>query len=113
MITKYGFIKEENDLHLKNMIKNKDKFKEVYIDIYPENPFTSSNFSLLLRTYEKNVRVLIDGDRLIFKRDDEYETCFVNVLVSKITECFSKISEGYYEFILKIQNVYYKVTILN
>ena len=110
---KYGFVKEENDSHLKDMIKSKDKIKEVYIDIYPENPFIASDFSLLLRTHEKNAKILIDDNRLIFKRNDRSETYFVNVLISKITECFSKIGEDYSEFILKIQNAYYKVTILN
>lgn len=113
-LMKFGFIKEENDLHLKEMIKSKNKLKEVHIDMYPENPLTSSgSFLLLLRASEKNASILIDGERLIFKRNDKYETHFMNVLMSKITECFSKIGDEYSEFILNIQNIYYKITILN
>lgn len=109
-----GFIKEENELRLKEMIKAKGKLKEIHIDIYSENPLThSSSFMLLLRTSENNASILIDDDRLIFKRNDKHGTYFVNVLISKITECFSKICENYSEFILNIQNTYYKVTILN
>lgn len=114
VLAKFGFVKEENDLRLKEMIKNGSKLKEIHIDVYPENPLVSSNpFLLLLRTTESNAIVSVDNDRLILRRDDKYETHFMNVLISKISECFSKICDDYYEFILNIQNVYYKITILN
>lgn len=110
----FGFIKEENDLRLKEMISNTDRLKEVHIDMYSENPLAPSNsFMLLLRTSENNATISVDNDRLIMRRNDTYETYFMNVLISKITECFSKIYDNYYEFILNIQNVYYKVTIIN
>lgn len=113
-LIKFGFVREENDFRLKEMIKNKNKLKEVRIDTYSENPLISSKpFMLLLRTSEKNVSISIEGDRLIFKKDDQYETHFMNVLISKITECFSKISEGYSEFILNVQNTYYRIMIIN
>lgn len=110
----FGFIKEENDSHLKEMIKNKNKLKEVHVDVYQENPLITSNpFMLILRTSENNATILIDNDRLIFKRDDIYETYFIDILISKITECFYKIHEDYSEYILNIQNIYYKFTIFN
>ena len=113
-LLKFGFVKEESDLHLKEMIKSKNKLKEVYIDAYSGNPIiSSSTFMLLLRTSEKNVTIAIDEDRLIFKKSDKHETHFINVLISKITECFSKICEDYSEFILNIQNIYYKITVFN
>lgn len=113
---KYGFTKKDISLYLHKMslLKNSVMLKEIHIDIYPENPFMSlSYFSLILRTSEKNATILVDGDRIIFKKNDMYETQFVNVLASKVTECFSKISEGCYEFILNVQNIYYKITIFN
>ena len=114
VLMKLGFVKEENDLRLKEMIKATSKLKEVHIDVYPENPLCSTNsFMLLLRTTENNAIISIDGDRLVLKRSDKYETHFMNVLISKITECFSKICDNYYEFVLNVQNVYYKITILN
>lgn len=115
VLTKFGFVREENDLRLKEMIKNKGKLlTEIHIDVYPENPFLSSNpFLLLLRTTETNATIVIDGDRLVMKRNDKYETHFMNVLIPKITECFSKICDNYSEHILNIQNVYYKITVLN
>ena len=113
-LMKFGFVQEENELHLKETLKNKNKLKEVHIDIYSENPLShSSSFMLLLRTSEKNAIISIDEDRLILKKNDGHETCFMNVLLSKITDCFSKICEDYFEYILKIQNIYYKVTIIN
>ena len=113
-LIRFGFIKEEDDLRLKEMIKNKGKLKEIHIDTYSENPLVSSTpFMLLLRTSEKNAKILIDNERLVFKKNDKCETCFMNVLLSKITECFSKIDKDYSEFILNIQNIYYKITIFN
>ena len=50
VLMKFGFVKEENDLRLKEMIKTNGKLKEIHIDVYPENPLISSNsFMLLLR----------------------------------------------------------------
>lgn len=114
VLMKFGFVKEENDLRLKEMIKTSGKLKEIHIDVYPENPLISSNsFMLLLRMSESNATIVIDGNRLVMKRNDKYETHFMNVLIPKITECFSKICENYSEHILNIQNVYYKITVLN
>lgn len=115
-LTKFGFIKDEIDLYLNKMssLKNNIKIKEVNIDVYPENPLNSPEcFSLILRASERNATISVEGDRIIFKKNDAYETHFVNVLASKITECFSRMSDGCYEFILNVQNIYYKITILN
>ena len=113
-LMKFGFIKEEDGSQLKQNIKDSSKLKEVYIDVYPESPFVSSDsFMLLLRTSEINATISIDEGRLVFKKNDKCETYFMNVLISKITECFYKICEGYSEFILNIQNIWYKITILN
>lgn len=113
-LMKFGFVKEEDNSRLIEMIKNKTKLKEVHIDTYPDNPFTSSEpHMLLLRTVEKEAWILVEDDRLIFKRSDAYETLFVNVLISKIKECFSKITDDYSEYILNVQNIYYRITIVN
>lgn len=112
-LMKFGFVKEE-DFRLKEMIKNEIKLKEIYIDTFPENPFISTDsFSLLLRTTEKNVTILIDNNRLVLRRNDSCKTYLMNVLISKITECFLKISEEYSEFVLNIHNIYYRITITN
>ena len=115
-LMKFGFIKEKLDTYLNKMslLKNSVKLKEIYIDVYLESPFTSSAcFMLILRASEKNATISVDGDRIIFKKDDAYETHFVNISASKVIECFSKQTEGCYEFILNVQNIYYKVTILS
>ena len=112
----YGFTKEEIGLYLSKMslLKNSVKLKEIHIDTYLENPLTSSScFSLILRASEKNATILVDGDRIIFKKNDMYQTQFVNVLSSKVTECFTKQIENCYEFILNVQNIYYRITIFN
>ena len=114
VFAKFGFVKEENELRIKEIIETRNKLKEIHIDIYSENPLISSGaFMLLLRMSESNAMVAIDGDRIVLKRDDKYGTHFMNVLIPKVTECFSKICESYSEYILNIQNVYYKITVLN
>ena len=112
----FGFEKKDIKFYLDwmSLLKNNIKLKEIHIDIYPENPAVSpSCFALILRTSEKNATITVDGDRIIFKKNDIHKTHFVNILASKITECYSKRSNGCYEFILNIQNIYYKITIFN
>lgn len=66
---------------------------------------------LLLRMIEKNVIVHSDDNRIIFKKKDKWETCLSDVLFSKIKECFYKISDTCSEYIVNIQNVFYRVTV--
>ena len=111
---KYGFVDEKDYSKLIEIIRNTTKLREVHIDTYPENPLLSSNsHMLLLRTSEKRARILVEDDRLIFKRDDIYGTHFVNVLISKIKECFTKMTGDCDEYILNVQNIYYRITIIN
>ena len=113
-LLKFGFVKDKDNTKLKEILKDNIKIKEIHIDIYSENPLSSStSFMLLLKTSEKNVVTSNDGNRLILKKNDKHKTYIMNVLFSKITECFFKVSEGCSEFILNIQNIYYRITILN
>lgn len=115
-LIKFGLVNDENNLQLKKVFKNNIKLNEVHIDIYPENPLinSSSPFMLLLRTIEKNALVLNDGDRLIFKKnDDKFETYIMNILFSEITECYYKLTNRYSEFIINIQNIYYRIIVFN
>ena len=114
ILKKYGFVAEKDYSKLIEIIKNTNRLIEVHIDTYPENPLLSSDsHMLLLRTVEKKVRILVEDDRLIFKRCDIYGTHFVNVLISKIKECFSKMTGDCDEYILNIQNIYYRITVFN
>lgn len=111
---KFGFVKDENNLQLNKVLKDNIKIKQIHIDTYSDNPLVSSStFMLLLRMSEKNVVVSNNGDRLILKKNDTYATCFMNILFSKITECFFRTYESCLEFVLNIQNIYYKITVFN
>lgn len=114
-LMKFGLTKDENNLKFKEVFKDKVELKEVHIDVYPDNPLVTSSepFMLLLRTIEKRAIVSNDGNRLILKRADEYETYFINVLFSKIVECYYKTYNNCFEFIINIQNIYYRIIILN
>lgn len=115
-LIKFGIVKDIDNIVLKSVFKDGATLKEIHIDIYPNNPITtySAPFMLLLRTIEQNMFVSNNGERLILKKNiNKFETHFMNVLFSEITECFYKSFDGWYEFILKIQNTHYKLTIFN
>lgn len=114
-LMKFGLTKDENNLKLKEVLKHDFKLNEIHIDVYSDNPLISSTtpFMLLLRTIENNVIVDNDNERLILKRNDMYQTYFLNILFSTITECYYKNSDGFSEFILNIQNIYYRVIVFN
>ena len=82
-------------------------------DVVLKRPCSVINPVFLLRTSEKNAVTSNDGNRLILKKDDKHETHFMNVLFSKIAECFCKVSDSYSEFIVNVHNTYYKITVLN
>lgn len=113
-LIKFGLIEDKNNLKLKEVFKDNVRLKEIRIDLYLENPLIASSepFMLLSRIIEKKIIVKNDGDRLIFKKVvDKFETHFMNVLFSKITECYYKSVNGCFEFILNIQNIYYRIIV--
>lgn len=114
ILAKFGLVKDENNFQLKEVFKNNSRLKEIHIDIYPENPLVSSSspFMLLSRTIEKNVMISNDEDRLILMRNDKFGTYFMNVLFSEIKGCYKDTYHSY-EFVLNIQNIWYRITVLN
>lgn len=115
-ITRLGFVKDEKNTKLNEIFKDNTKLKEVHIDCYPSNPLVSSPipYMLLLRTIEKKMLVKNSGSRLVLKKNiDSYDTYFMNVLLSEIKECYYSLSNGFFEFILNIQNIYYRIIVFN
>lgn len=114
-LMKFGFIADKNNLLLKEAFENGLKLSEIHIDVYPENPLVSSSapFMLLLRTIETNAMTSNDGDRLILTRNDGFGTYFINVLFSEVKECYYKDTGDIFEFILNIQNIWYRIIVLN
>ena len=113
---KLGFVEDKNNTKLSEAFKDNTKLKEVHIDVYPTNPLITSSipYMLLLRTIEKKILVKNSGVRLVFKKNiDGYDTYFINVLLSDIKECYYNVSNGFTEFILNIQNIYYRITVFN
>lgn len=113
---KLGFAKDEKNTKLNEIFKDNTKLKEVHIDIYPTNPLVSSPtpYMLLLRTIEKKMLVKNSGTRIVLKKNiDGYDTYFMNVLLSEIKECYYSVSNGFSEFIINIQNIYYRITVFN
>ena len=115
-LMKLGFTKDENNTKLNETFKDDIRLKEIHIDIYPTNPLVSSPlpYMLLSRTIENKMLVKNSGTRLVLKKNmDGYDTYFMNVLLSEIKECYYTDSNCFFEFILNIQNIYYRITIFN
>ena len=113
---KLGFVKDKNSKKLNEIFMDNTKLKEVHIDVYPTNPMVSSSlpYMLLLRTIEKKIFVKNSGTRLVLKKNvDGYSTYFMNVLLSDINECYYSVSSDLFEFVLNIQNIYYRIIVLN
>ena len=114
---KVGFIDDINNSHFNETFKNGSKLKDVHIEIYPNNPIESNSpFELLLRAVEKKALVLNDGNRLVLKLGNKFETCVLNILLSNITKCFVEVNESdvkYSSYILKVQNIWYRITVLD
>jgi hypothetical protein len=115
-ITKLGFAKDENNSKLNEVFKDNVRLKEIHIDIYATNPLVSSSspHMLLLRTIERKILVKNSGNRLVLKKViDGFDTYFMNVLSSEIKDCYYKDLNEFSEFVLNIQNIYYKIIIYN
>lgn len=116
-IFKFGFTNDENNLRLEETFKDGEKLKEMHIEIYPNNPIESHTpFKLLIRTMEKNVVVSNDSNRLILKKSDRFKTHITNILLSDITECLVRAraeDERYSTFVINVQNIWYKIEVLN
>lgn len=115
-LMKLGFTKDKNNAKLNEVFKDNVKLKEIHIDVYPTNPLVTSLMPhmLLLRTIEKKMLVKNSGTRLVLRKVvDSYDTYFMNILFSEIKECYYKGSNGYFEFILNIQNIYYRIIVFN
>ena len=115
VLKKLGFTKREMNLSL-DKAESIFKLKEVYVEVYPESPFDSSaSFMLALRASEKNATVSLGFDRIILKKNDANETHMMNILASKVADCYYRgcPNYSYGEFILKIQDIWYKITVLN
>ena len=114
-IFQLGFIDDESKLLFKETFKDGEKLKNIHIEVYPNNPIESNSpFKLFVRTNEKNVAVSNDGNRLILKMNDRFGTYITNILLSDITKCFAQVANNRCStFVLSVQNVWYRMDILN
>ena len=112
ILIKFGLTKDKDNAKLKEVFKDGVRLEEIHIDLYADNPLINSvePFMLLSRIIEKKMLIKNDDERFILEKFDTY---FINVLFSKITECYYKGLDDYFEFILNIQNIYYRIIIFN
>ncbi len=115
-LMKCGFSKDINNSELIRVFQDNAKFKEVYIDIYSNDPFDNTvRPILLLRCSEKNVSIVNDGNNIVLRMSDKYNTYISEIKLNNIKEnyfkCFKKSVSSCSEFVLNYQNIYYKIII--
>lgn len=111
----FGFVERKMNLCL-HKSEYIFKLKEVHVEVYPESPFDSSaTFMLVLRASEKNATAYLGFNRIVLKKNDTNETHMINILASKVNKCYYKGCPDYTygEFILNIQNIWYRITVFN
>lgn len=111
-LARCGYIKDEENFQLAKVFGDKNKIKEIYIDIYSDNIFDNTcHPMLLLRTSQEKVIVSNDGINLALIKDDKFKTYIMNIRIEEINELYFKESDISFEFILNCRNTYYKITI--
>lgn len=110
-LMKLGFVKDEDNVYFNKIFKNNARLNELYIDIYNKNPIDHSSLMLFLRTYDKNVLIKNENNRLIFKKNDKFNTYIINIIISEIKVFYKKVSDNFVDFLLNVCDVWYKITI--
>lgn len=110
MNNKCGFFEDENNLKLMKVFENNSEFKEIYIDIYSDNPFDKATSPILmLRRNENNVAICNDEKSIIIKTNDTY---IAELILNNVNKCYyKKYIEDSFDFVLNCQNIFYKITI--
>lgn len=85
---KYGFIADNDKDKIANILKNKIKLNDVYIDAYVPKPY-----ALILRSEENSLAVMMKGDRVLVRRRGEDRTSIMNVPLSDIDNIYFKFTE--------------------
>lgn len=101
---RYGFVKcDKSDL--KRMLENKIKLKEVNIDTY-----IAKHYFFILRSYEENLTVSVEKNRLLIRRNDPYKTTISNVHFESVNDVQIKLMEDYrLRMFFTICNICYNV----
>lgn len=103
-LERHGFV-VDNDKSKFNNVFNGKKFSRIHIDLYSDKPYM-----LLSRVREMNTSVFFENGRIILKAKDG--TVLVNVLFDSICEYAMKKGTEYYQFILAIQGIWYKILVV-
>ena len=107
-LERYGFVVDENksrfDIKFDNAFNGKNLSK-IHIDLYTDKPYM-----LLSRVREKNISVSLENGRIILKCNDD--TVIMNVPIENVCKYAMKKSKKYYQFILAIHGIWYKILVV-
>ena len=103
-LEEYGFVVNNDKSNLDNAFNGK-KLNRIHIDLYSDKPYM-----LLSRIREMNAKINFEDGRIILK--DKDGTVLVNVLLDSICEYAMRKGSRYYQFILSIKGIWYKVLIV-
>lgn len=84
---------------------NGKSFKEIHIDTYANEPY-----QLFSRVIGSNIKIVHKDGRIVLTRKDGM--VLADVLYDGIYKYAMKKREEYYQFVLTIQNIWYKILIV-
>ena len=103
-LKEYGFVVGNDKSNFSEAFNGK-KFSRIHIDLYSDKPYM-----LLSRVRELNTSVSLENGRVILKAKDG--TVLVNVLLDSIREYAMRKGTRYYQFIVAIQGIWYKILVV-
>lgn len=103
-LVEYGF-KIDTDKSGFDTAFNGKSFKEIHIDTYINEPY-----QLFSRVIGNNVKIFHEDGRIVLRRKDGL--VLIDVLFDSIYEYAMKKCKEYYQFVLSIHDMWYKVLVI-
>lgn len=107
-LEQHGFVIDDNKSKFNEKFDstfNGKKLNKIHIDLYTDKPYM-----LLSRAREENIKASLKDGRIILKCKDD--TVIMNVPIDSVCKYAMKKCQRYYQFILAIHGVWYKILVV-
>lgn len=103
-LIEYGFTVSTDTSTFNDTFAGK-KFSKIHVDTYNNKPYM-----LFSRIRESNIKIALEDGRILLRSRDN--TVLVDVPLDGICEFAVKKCEKYYQYVVSICNVWYKVIVI-
>lgn len=107
-LERYGFVIDDNKSKFNEKFDsafNGKKLNKIHIDLYTDKPYM-----LLSRAREENIKVSLKDGRIFLQCKDG--TVIMDVLIDSVCKYAMKKNKRYYQFILAIHGIWYKIVVV-